>query len=107
MADGIVRAIRGVVVDVEFPEGELPEIYEAVEIPRPGGRLVLEVQQHLGGGFVRTVAMDSTDGLARGTVARATNAPIQVPVGPVTLGRIFNIIGEAIDGRPTPESEVY
>jgi F-type H+-transporting ATPase subunit beta len=107
MADGIVRAIRGVVVDVEFPEGELPEIYDAIEISRPDGRLVLEVQQHLGGGLVRTVAMDSTDGLARGTVARATNAPIQVPVGPVTLGRIFNIIGEAIDGRPTPESDTY
>ncbi len=107
MADGIVRAIRGVVVDVEFPEGDFPEIYEALEISRPEGRLVLEVQQHLGEGQVRTVAMDSTDGLPRGSVASATNSPIQVPVGPVTLGRIFNIIGEAIDGRPTPESETY
>lgn len=107
MADGIVRAIRGVVVDVEFPEGDLPEIYEALEMSRPEGRLVLEVQQHLGKGLVRTVAMDSTDGLPRGSIATATNSPIQVPVGPVTLGRIFNIIGEAIDGRPTPESETY
>jgi F-type H+-transporting ATPase subunit beta len=107
MAVGIVKAIRGVVVDVDFPEGELPEIYEALEIERPDGRLVLEVQQHLGGGLVKTVAMDSTDGLPRGVEVVATGAPIIVPVGPVTLGRIFNIVGEAIDGRPTPESDHY
>jgi len=107
MAVGTVNAIRGVVVDVEFPEGELPEIYEALEIERPEGRLVLEVQQHLGGGLVRTVAMDATDGLQRGVEVVATGAPIKVPVGPVTLGRIFNIIGEAIDGRPTPEANQY
>ncbi|MFN2222865.1 MAG: F0F1 ATP synthase subunit beta, partial [Candidatus Promineifilaceae bacterium] len=81
MAVGIVKAIRGVVVDVEFPEGELPEIYEALEIERPKGRLVLEVQQHLGGGLVKTVAMDSTDGLQRGIEVIATGAPIKVPVG--------------------------
>jgi F-type H+-transporting ATPase subunit beta len=107
MATGKVVAIRGVVVDVEFPEGELPEIYEALEIARPTGRLVLEVQQHLGGGLVKTVAMDTTDGLRRGIDAVATGAPIMVPVGPVTLGRVFNVIGEAIDGRPTPKSETY
>lgn len=107
MAIGKVRAIRGVVVDVEFPEGELPEIYESLEIERPDGRLVLEVQQHLGGGLVKTVAMDSTDGLQRGVDVVATGAPIKVPVGPVTLGRIFNIVGEAIDGMPTPESDTY
>ena len=107
MATGIVKAIRGVVVDVDFPEGELPEIYESLEIERPEGRLVLEVQQHLGKGLVRTVAMDSMDGLARGIEAEATGAPIEVPVGPVTLGRIFNIIGEAIDGMPTPKSDIY
>ena len=107
MAVGIVKAIRGVVVDVDFPEGELPEIYEALEIERPDGRLVLEVQQHLGGGLVKTVAMDSTDGLPRGVEVVATGAPIIVPVGPVTLGRIFNIVGEAIDGRPTPASDHY
>ena len=65
MAIGKVKAIRGVVVDVEFPKGELLDIYEALEIDRPSGRLVLEVQQHLGGGMVKTVAMDSTDGLQR------------------------------------------
>jgi F-type H+-transporting ATPase subunit beta len=107
MATGKVRAIRGVVVDVEFPKGELPEIYESLEIARPDGRLVLEVQQHLGGGMVRTVAMDSTDGLSRGANVVASGGPIRVPVGPITLGRIFNIIGEAIDGRPTPEAEIY
>jgi len=107
MATGKVRAIRGVVVDVEFPKGELPEIYESLEIARPDGRLVLEVQQHLGGGMVRTVAMDSTDGLSRGIDVVASGGPIRVPVGPITLGRIFNIIGEAIDGRPTPEAEIY
>jgi F-type H+-transporting ATPase subunit beta len=107
MATGKIVAIRGVVVDVEFPEGELPVIYEALEIARPDGRLVLEVQQHLGGGLVKTVAMDSTDGLRRGMDTVATGAPIKVPVGPVTLGRVFNVIGEAIDGMPTPEAETY
>jgi F-type H+-transporting ATPase subunit beta len=107
MAVGIVKAIRGVVLDVEFPEGELPEIYEALEIDVPAGRLVLEVQQHLGDSMVRTVAMDATEGLARGVAARATGKPISVPVGPVTLGRIFNVIGEAVDGGPTPKSDIY
>ncbi len=107
MATGKVVAIRGVVVDVEFPEEDLPQIYEALEIKRPDGRLVLEVQQHMGGGLVKTVAMDSTDGLPRGVDAVATGAPIMVPVGPVTLGRVFNVIGEAIDGRPTPKSDTY
>jgi len=107
MAVGIVKAIRGVVVDVEFPQGELPEIYESLEITREEGRLVLEVQQHLNQELVRTVAMDSTDGLSRGVEVIATGAPIMVPVGPVTLGRVFNILGEAIDGSPTPSSDTY
>lgn len=107
MAVGKIKAIRGVVIDVEFPESDLPEIYEALEIRRPEGRLVLEVQQHLGGGMVKTVAMDATEGLARGLDVHTTGRPISVPVGPVTLGRIFNVIGEAIDGRPTPKSDIY
>ncbi|MFQ5435393.1 MAG: F0F1 ATP synthase subunit beta [Anaerolineae bacterium] len=107
MATGKVVAIRGVVVDVQFSAGETPEIYEALEIQRPNGRLVLEVQQHLGSGLVKTVAMDSTDGLSRGAAVETTGGPIKVPVGPVTLGRIFNVIGEAVDGRPTPESDSY
>lgn len=106
-ADGKVYAIRGVVVDVEFPDGFLPKIYEALEIKRESGRLVLEVQQHLSDYLVRTVAMDSTDGLARGVTVVATGSPIRVPVGDPTLGRIFNVIGEAIDGKPTPKSDNY
>ena len=107
MATGKITAIRGVVVDVEFPEGNLPEIYEALNVDAPQGELVLEVQQHLGGGNVRTVAMGSTDGVPRGADVRATGAPIRVPVGPVTLGRIFGVTGEAVDGRPTPKSDIY
>jgi len=107
MAVGKIRAIRGVVVDVEFPKGQLPEIYEALEYARPQGRLVFEVQQHLDAGMIRAVAMDTTDGLQRGAELIATGNPIMVPVGPPTLGRIFNIIGDAIDGKPTPEADTY
>lgn len=107
MATGKISAIRGVVVDVDFPEGDLPEIYEALNVDGPSGNLVLEVQQQLGGGTVRTVAMGSTDGLPRGVDAVSTGGPIKVPVGEVTLGRIFNVVGEAIDGRETPESATY
>ena len=95
MATGKISAIRGVVVDVEFPEGTMPEIYEALELDGPEGTLVLEVQQHLGDGMVRTVAMGSTDGLPRGVDVRATGGPIMVPVGPVTLGRIFDVTGQS------------
>ncbi|MCB8924402.1 MAG: F0F1 ATP synthase subunit beta [Ardenticatenaceae bacterium] len=107
MATGKISAIRGVVVDVEFTEEEIPEIYEALNVQTDEGNLVLEVQQHLGGGLVRTVAMGSTDGLPRGLDVETTGAPIRVPVGPVTLGRIFDVVGNAIDGHPTPESDVY
>ncbi len=107
MATGIIRAIRSVVVDVEFPNGDLPGIYEAVSVEGPEGPIILEVQQHLGGTMVRTVAMDSTDGLPRGLTVTRTHAPITVPVGKVTLGRVFNVVGEAIDGGETPESDTY
>jgi F-type H+-transporting ATPase subunit beta len=107
MATGKISAIRGVVIDVEFPEENLPMIYEALTLTAPQGELVLEVQQHLGGGSVRTVAMGSTDGVPRGREVVATGAPIKVPVGPVTLGRIFNVTGQAVDGRPTPKADVY
>ena len=107
MATGKISAIRGVVVDVDYAEEEIPEIYEALNVETDEGQLVLEVQQHLGGGLVRTVAMGSTDGLPRGLDVVATGAPIRVPVGPVTLGRIFDVVGNAIDGMPTPESDVY
>lgn len=107
MATGKISAIRGVVVDVDFAEEEIPEIYEALNVAAEAGQLVLEVQQHLGGGLVRTVAMGSTDGLPRGLDVVATGNPIRVPVGPVTLGRIFDVVGNAIDGMPTPKSDVY
>ncbi len=95
---GRVVQIQGGVVDVAFPEGELPEVYEALVIDRQDqSPLILEVQKHLGDNWVRTVAMDTTDGLQRGVDVRATDAPIMVPVGPATLGRIFNVLGEPVD----------
>ncbi|GAB4485654.1 MAG: F0F1 ATP synthase subunit beta [Anaerolineales bacterium] len=104
-ATGRVVQILGGVVDVAFPEGELPEVYEAIEVPREGkDALVLEVQKHLGNNWVRTVAMDSTDGLQRGVPATATGAPIRVPVGPATLGRIFNVLGQPIDEKGTVDA---
>ncbi len=106
MATGTVIQITGPVVDVEFPAGELPAIYNALEIKRPGGQkvegqdsLVVEVQQHLGNNWVRTVAMSTTDGLARGLDAVDTGAPITVPVGEITLGRVFDVLGHPIDGK--------
>jgi len=99
-ATGKVVQILGGVVDCVFPPGELPEIYDAVEVDRQGqAPLVLEVQRHLGDQQVRTVAMDTTDGLRRGTAARATGGPITVPVGEASLGRVFNVLGIPIDGR--------
>jgi F-type H+-transporting ATPase subunit beta len=99
MEYGKVAQIIGPVVDVEF-EGDLPEILTALTIERENGELVLEVQQHLGGRMVRTVAMSSTDGLARGLKVKNTGAPISVPVGKETLGRMFNVTGQPIDGKP-------
>jgi F-type H+-transporting ATPase subunit beta len=97
MAKGKVVQIIGTVVDVEFPPEELPAIYNAVEIEMDGGKVVGEVQQHLGNNWVRCLAMGSTDGLGRGAEAVDTGQPISVPVGPATLGRLFNILGEPID----------
>jgi len=100
-AQGKVTQIFGNVVDIEFPAGQLPDIFEAIRIPRDNSEdLILEVQLLLGDSQVRTVAMDSTDGLARGTAAYATGAPIAVPVGQAALGRIFNVLGRPIDGKP-------
>jgi len=97
MAKGKVVQIIGTVEDVEVPPEELPAIYNAVEIEMGGGKVVGEVQQHLGNNWVRCLAMGSTDGLGRGAEAVDTGQPISVPVGPPTLGRLFNIVGEAID----------
>jgi F-type H+-transporting ATPase subunit beta len=95
---GRVAQVIGAVVDVAF-DGELPPILAALETDNNGNRLVLEVAQHLGENIVRTIAMDSTDGLTRGQNVRATGSQIRVPVGPKTLGRIMNVIGEPIDER--------
>jgi F-type H+/Na+-transporting ATPase subunit beta len=98
MSKGKITQIIGAVVDVKF-DGELPEILSALECKNGNNRLVLEVAQHLGESSVRTIAMDATEGLKRGDEVTATGAPIQVPVGPETLGRIINVIGEPIDER--------
>ncbi|CAA6606338.1 MAG: F0F1 ATP synthase subunit beta [Alphaproteobacteria bacterium] len=95
---GFITQVLGAVVDVRF-EGELPEILSALHVQHQGHTLVLEVAQHLGESTVRTIAMDSTDGLVRGQQAVATGAPITVPVGPETLGRIINVVGEPVDER--------
>ena len=101
---GKVTQIIGAVLDVKFAEGELPEINDALEITRDNGeRLVVEVAQHLGDDTVRCIAMGPTDGLVRGMDVVATGAPISVPVGEATLGRIFNVLGDAIDEQPAPE----
>jgi F-type H+-transporting ATPase subunit beta len=106
---GQVLQVKGAVVDVDFPSGALPGIYEALEIARGDGQkpLVLEVEQHLGKNWVPCVAMDSTDGLRRGTPVRATGQPIAVPVGPGVLGRVLDVLGRPIDGRGKVEADSY
>lgn len=95
---GQISQVIGAVVDVQF-EGEIPPILNALEVEGVENRLVLEVAQHLGDSRVRTIAMDSTDGLVRGQEVNDTGAPISIPVGPETLGRIMNVIGDPIDER--------
>lgn len=110
MADvkkGKITQIIGAILDIKFTDG-LPEINEAIRIAtRDGGKLVVEVAQHLGDDTVRCIAMGPTDGLVRGMEAEATGAPISVPVGENTLGRIFNVLGEPIDNKPAPENVEY
>ncbi|MBC8170493.1 MAG: MerR family transcriptional regulator, partial [Anaerolineae bacterium] len=97
---GRIAQILGAVIDVEFRDTKLPALFEALRVPLPGKPdLILEVQLHLGHSEVRTVAMGSTEGLKRGLPVHATGKPIQVPVGEATLGRIFNVLGEPIDGK--------
>src|ERR1700730_10292132 len=128
---GRITQIIGPVVDVQFPAEHLPDIYNALEIDlaetvstgggandsaeaaamkgveQGGGRLVLEVQQHLGNNVVRAVAMGPTDGLQRGVEVRDTGAPITVPVGPATLGRLLNVVGETLDGKGAVVSDIH
>jgi F-type H+/Na+-transporting ATPase subunit beta len=101
---GIIKQVIGVVVDVYFPD-KLPEIYHALEINNNGHKLVLEVEQHTGSNMVRCIAMGSTDGLKRGGEVVDTGAPISVPVGKETLGRIFNVLGETVDGGEQVKTE--
>ncbi|MGF1698334.1 F0F1 ATP synthase subunit beta [Vibrio kyushuensis] len=97
MATGKIVQIIGAVVDVEFPQSEVPNIYDALNVTESKERLVLEVQQQLGGGVIRAIVMGSSDGLRRGVTVENTGAPISVPVGTKTLGRIMNVLGDAID----------
>merc|ERR1712179_898883 len=103
---GHIVAVIGPVVDVQFEDGR-PPILNALEVEGRESRLVLEVAQHLGQNTVRTIAMDATERLVRGQAVLDTGAPIKVPVGPATLGRIINVIGEPIDERGAIETEHY
>ena len=104
---GKISQVIGAVVDVEF-SGEIPNILNALEVDNNGQRLVLEVAQHLGETTVRTIAMDATEGLVRGMEVVDTGNPITVPVGPETLGRILNVIGEPVDdGKPIKSKKSY
>ncbi|MBF0585980.1 F0F1 ATP synthase subunit beta [Prosthecochloris sp. N3] len=106
MQEGKISQIIGPVVDVDFPEGQLPAIMDALTVTRPDGtKLVLETQQHLGDERVRTIAMEGTDGLVRGTSVSNTGKPIQAPVGEKVLGRMLNVVGEPIDGMGKIESD--
>lgn len=105
---GRVVQILGGVVDVEFPARQAPALFEAIRVDRPGAEpLILEVQRDLGNNTVRTIAMDSTDGLERGISAIATGSSITVPVGDVTLGRMFNVLGRPVDGRGEVNASVW
>ncbi|ASQ89577.1 F0F1 ATP synthase subunit beta [Prosthecochloris sp. GSB1] len=106
MQEGKISQIIGPVIDVDFPEGELPSILDALTVTRrDGSKLVLETQQHLGEERVRTISMEGTDGLVRGMPVTNTGKPIQVPVGEKVLGRMLNVVGEPIDGKGPVESE--
>ena len=101
---GRITQVIGPVVDVAFPAGKLPNLMNALTVSNPNisdvpDNLVLEVAQHLGESIVRTIAMDTTEGLVRGGAARDTGAPITMPVGPATLGRILNVVGQPVDNQ--------
>ena len=105
MSKGVIVGVAGVVVDVEFPDGDLPSIHNALVIQRDeGSELVVEVHEHINPLTVRTMAMGGTAGLRRGLSALDTQQPIQVPVGQACLGRMFNVLGEPIDHREGPEA---
>ena len=102
---GVITKIIGVVIDVTFNDGYVPEIYEALEVQGAPSKLILEVQQQLGDGTVRTIAMNPVEGVKRGLSVVSTGAPISVPVGEAVLGRMFNVLGDPIDDGEAPKSE--
>ena len=104
MAVGKIVQVIGTVVDVEFPPDELPKLFDALELDNNGESLTLEVQQHIGNNWVRCLALGSTDGLARGTEANDTGVKVSVPVGPETLGRLFDVTGTPLDNLGPVES---
>ena len=104
---GTVESVIGPVVDFSFPAGHLPEIYDAIRITMDDGSVqTFEVEQQVGNNVVRTVSMGSTDGIRRGMTGTSEGAPISVPVGPATLGRLFNVVGDPIDNAGPVASEV-
>ncbi|HIE16711.1 MAG TPA: F0F1 ATP synthase subunit beta [Dehalococcoidia bacterium] len=107
MAKGKVVQVIGTVVDVEFPQEELPAIYNAIEVNQDGNKIILEVQHHTGNNWVRCLALCPTDGLTRGAEAIDTGAPVMVPVGRATLGRLFNVFGEPLDDLGPVETNQY
>ena len=107
MENGIIRRVIGPVVDVQFPSGKLPDIYNAIEVKLEDKKIVMEAVQHIGDNSVRCISLFSTDGLSRGCPAVDTGAPIKMPVGEATLGRMFNVVGEPIDGKGAVNAEEY
>ena len=107
MENGIIRRVIGPVVDVQFPSGKLPDIYNAIEVKLKDKKIVMEAVQHIGDNSVRCISLFSTDGLSRGCPAVDTGAPIKMPVGEATLGRMFNVVGEPIDGKGAVNAEEY
>ena len=107
MAKGKVAQVLGTVVDIEFPPDGLPPLFNAIDIPIDGDKIVLEVQQHVGNNWVRCLAMSPTDGLERGAEAIDSGAPLSVPVGKATLGRLFNVMGEPLDDLGPVDAEEH
>ena len=107
MENGIIRRVIGPVVDVQFPSGKMPDIYNAIEVKLEDRKVVMEAVQHIGDNSVRCISLFSTDGLSRGCTAVDTGAPIKMPVGDATLGRMFNVVGEPIDGQGPVNAEEY
>ena len=106
MDKGEVKRVIGPVVDVQFAPEDLPELYNAIEIELPDRKVTLETVQQTGGGVARCIALSATDGISRGMTARNTGAPITMPVGEATLGRMFNVVGDPIDGKGEVKAEM-